>query len=143
MSIDDENSLSPDQGERAGVRGRSRRGKGEKLKLAKALRKRQTDAEFLLWQKLRNRQLAGCKFRRQYSVGPFIVDFACIEAKLVIELDGGQHVELADQDQARTEYLQRCGFRVIRFWNDQVFKEAEGVLQAVLAALTPHPDPLP
>ncbi|MDX8127138.1 endonuclease domain-containing protein [Methylomonas sp. OY6] len=83
--------------------------------LARSLRKNQTDAERVIWQQLRNRQLLGCKFRRQQVIGPFIVDFVCLEPKLVIEVDGGQHAEQQEYDQNRSHYLQRLGYRVLRF----------------------------
>ncbi|HUW59959.1 MAG TPA: endonuclease domain-containing protein [Candidatus Bathyarchaeia archaeon] len=111
------------------------------------------DAEKLLWRLLRNRQLGGAKFRRQHAVGPYILDFYCHEARLAIELDGGQHGE-SDQvrrDEERTRYLQEQGIHVLRFWNHQVRTNSSGVLQAVWDALfpasavtlLPHPNPLP
>ena len=114
--------------------------------LARALRKHQTDAEKALWSWLRNRQLENCKFRRQQAVGPYIADFLCLEFKLVIELDGGQHAEQTEQDQRRTEYFQNLGYRVLRFWNHDVLREPNAVLEAIRAAIAvrvPHPNPLP
>jgi very-short-patch-repair endonuclease len=107
------------------------------------LRKRSTDAEQLLWQHLRNRQLNGHKFRRQHAIGPFVGDFACIEAGLVIELDGGQHVDDAEADARRTAYLQAQGFRERRYWNDEVLLRLEDVLADVLRALEERPSPQP
>jgi adenine-specific DNA-methyltransferase len=108
------------------------------------LRQSSTDAEQLLWRHLRNRHLGGFKFRRQVALGAFIADFACMEQRLVIELDGGQHLNAAAEDFERTRYLERGGFRVVRFWNDRVLKETEAVLESILLALTsPHPNPLP
>jgi very-short-patch-repair endonuclease len=96
--------------------------------LARALRKHQTDAEKLLWNRLRNRQLENCKFRRQQAVGPYITDFLCLEPKLVIELDGGQHSTQMEQDEQRTRYLQSLGYRVLRFWNHEVLRKTDAVL---------------
>ncbi|PIU52953.1 MAG: endonuclease domain-containing protein [Deltaproteobacteria bacterium CG07_land_8_20_14_0_80_60_11] len=106
-----------------------------------------TDAERVLWYNLRDRRLGGWKFRRQHAVGPFIVDFVCLEKKLVIEVDGGQHAEMIVQDDNRTEYLSKSGYRVVRFWNNQVLQETEAVLQVILDEVSEeapsHPDPLP
>ena len=93
---------------------------------ARALRKRLTDAERLLWRHLRNRGLGGWKFRRQYPVGPFIVDFICVENNIVIEVDGGQHAEDEESDLKRSAYLNKMGYRVFRFWNNQVLQENRG-----------------
>ena len=82
---------------------------------AKQLRKNSTQAETWLWRQLRNRQLAGCKFRRQHAIGPYIVDFVCLEKQLVIELDGGQHQDQSSYDEQRTRYLNSLGFQVLRF----------------------------
>ena len=115
--------------------------------LALNLRKSMTDAERVLWYNLRDRRLGGWKFRRQHAVGPFIVDFVCLEKKLVIEVDGGQHAEMIVQDDNRTEYLSKSGYRVVRFWNNQVLQETEAVLQVILDEVSEeapsHPDPLP
>jgi adenine-specific DNA-methyltransferase len=113
---------------------------------ARQLRKTQTDAERRLWQFLRNRSLAGCKFRRQHSVGPYICDFVCIDRQLVIEVDGGQHTSQAEQDEVRTAYLESKGYTVIRFWNHEVLTETEAVLERILKMIvsdSPHPVPLP
>jgi very-short-patch-repair endonuclease len=111
------------------------------------LRKSSTEAERVLWFNLRSRRLGGYKFRRQYKVGPFIVDFVCLEKKLIIEVDGGQHAEMIIEDVKRTEFLHRHGYTILRFWNNEVFKETESVLQMILSQLTeaepPHPNPLP
>lgn len=112
---------------------------------ARRRREQATDAEKRLWQRLRNRQLEGFKFRRQATVGPYIVDFLCIEAKLVVEADGGQHSEEADF--RRTQWLKRNGLRVLRFWNNDVLENTDGVLETILSALKeeegPSPNPLP
>ncbi len=83
--------------------------------VARNLRQLATDAEHRLWQRLRNRQVCGAKFRRQHPVPPYIVDFVCLEKKLVIEADGGQHIEQQTYDEKRTAFLQAQGFRVLRF----------------------------
>ncbi|MFL6580817.1 MAG: endonuclease domain-containing protein [Burkholderiales bacterium] len=89
---------------------------------SKALRKNQTDAESRLWQRLRNRQLEDCKFRRQHGFQPYIVDFVCLEKKLIVEVDGGQHMANSKSDEQRTKFLESQGFKVIRFWNKMSFK---------------------
>jgi len=92
-----------------------------------------TDVERKLWCVLRARQLDGFKFRRQSTIGPFVVDFLCIDAMLVVELDGGQHDEATDAD--RTAFLEGRGYRVIRFWNHDVIGQFEGVLETIRSAL--------
>ncbi len=99
---------------------------------ASQLRTNSTDAEKRLWQALRNRQLAGYKFRRQFSIPPYIADFVCLEQRLVIELDGGQHADAITYDATRTVFLEQQGFRVLRFWNNDVLGNAEGVLEEIL-----------
>ena len=98
---------------------------------ARALRKQTTDAERALWRHLRGRQLDGRKFRRQTPVGPYVVDFHCLEEHLVIELDGGQHTERQAKDRERSARLAGLGFRFLRFWNHEVLGNTEGVLQAI------------
>ncbi len=102
---------------------------------ARALRVRLTEAERHLWQRLRRKQLAGHRFRRQVPVGGYIADFVCLEAQLVIELDGGQHQQQSAYDERRDRAIAEQGFRVLRFWNDQVFRETDAVLSVILAAL--------
>ena len=104
---------------------------------ARALRKGQTDAEALLWSRLRNRQLQDLKFRRQHPVGPYFADFACVEIGLVIELDGGQHAErfVIDYDERRANDFAALGFQTIRFWDNQVLNETEAVMEAIRQAL--------
>ena len=111
------------------------------LQRAKALRQNRTDAEGLLWHFLRNRQLDGYKFRRQQPIGPYIADFACLSEKLLIELDGGHHAERSSHDAARDRYLQDRGYKVLRFWNNDVFGNCLGVLERIQAALTVVPPP--
>lgn len=108
-------------------------------KNARQLRKKPTDAELRLWSAIRRRQLDGLRFRRQVPLGAFIVDFACYDARLVIELDGGQHVESGDDDAARTQWLESRGFQVLRFWNDEVFKNLDGVLTVIRDAAVTEP----
>ena len=100
------------------------------------LRRAQTDAEGLLWQYVRRRALAGYRFRRQYPIGPYIADFVCMSERLIVELDGTQHGETIAKDKARDAYLQRQGFRVLRFWNHDVFKDCSAVAEGIYAALT-------
>ena len=119
-------------------RRRQPRGPGANLLRTRAreLRRAQTDAEGLLWQYLRREGLAGYRFRRQYPIGPYIADFVCMSERLIIELDGTQHAETRAKDRARDAYLQRQGFRVLRFWNHDVFKDCSAVADGIYAALT-------
>ena len=102
---------------------------------ARNLRKGSTVAERTLWKLLRDRRLAGWKFRRQTPIGSYIVDFVCFEKRLVIELDGGQHQGQESYDEERTNLLQSQGFRVVRFWNSQILGAPDSVQTAVLSAL--------
>ena len=114
------------------------------IRRARGLRRDTTDAEAVLWRHLRNRSLAGRKFRRQHSLGRYIVDFVCLETFLVVEVDGGQHAADKDRDVRRTEWLNSEGFRVLRFWNNEVLSNIDGVLITIESALKgPHPNPLP
>ena len=111
-------------------------------KNARNLRKNATDAEQKLWRHLRNRQLAGVKFRTQYPIAGHVADFASPEQRLVIELDGGQHADRQDQDEERTRKLNCNGYRVLRFWNDDVLLRTEDVVTEILRVLTqPLPSP--
>lgn len=101
---------------------------------ARRLRAHDTRAEAYLWSALRNRQLGGWKWRRQVCIGPFIVDFLCVEAKLIVEVDGASHAEQEGYDAWRTKELAVRGLRVIRFWNHGVFEGREGICDAILAA---------
>ncbi len=103
---------------------------------ARRLRRNPTAAELRLNLLLRARRLGGFKFRRQFPIGDYIADFCCYERRLVIELDGGQHAERDKSDRPRTEFINRERFRVLRFWNSEVLTETEGVLEAILGALT-------
>ena len=116
----------------------------EPTQFARALRHNQTDTERELWQLLRGRDLAGFKFRRQVPLGEFVADFVCLSARLIVELDGGRHLDRAVHDTRRTAWLESQSFRVLRFWNNDVFEQTEAVLQTILSSLvTPHPNPLP
>ena len=98
------------------------------LGFARSLRRNATDAERTLWRMLRNRRLNGRKFRRQQRMGRYIVDFVCQDARLVVELDGGQH---ANDTPERTQSLEGAGYRVLRFWNNDVLNNLDGVLQTI------------
>ncbi|HEV8678511.1 MAG TPA: endonuclease domain-containing protein [Stellaceae bacterium] len=135
---------------RVGVSGSSRdnmRGGSETRDRARGLRRTMTDAERRLWRELRRAAL-GLRFRRQFPIPPYIVDFACLEARLVIEVDGGQHAEPGDHDR-RDAILHRRGWRILRFWNNDVLENRDGVLQTTTHALGtwpaqyPHPNPPP
>jgi len=117
--------------------------------VARRLRRQQTDAERVLWLRLRNLRLAGWKFKRQVPIDRFIVDFLCADAKLIVELDGGQHAVRTRDDEERTKTLEAMGYLVLRFWNNEVMRNIEGVLEEILNTLNqeplepPHPTPLP
>ncbi|MGC1192745.1 endonuclease domain-containing protein [Candidatus Binatus sp.] len=107
------------------------------LARSRALRRDSTEAEKRLWSILRNRNLNGWKFRRQAPFDSFIVDFCCIEARLIVELDGAQHAdEKKRYDDLRTRRLEALGFRVLRFWNREVLQETEGVIQEIARMLS-------
>jgi very-short-patch-repair endonuclease len=114
---------------------------------ARRLRREATDAERRLWSRLRNRQLGGFKFRQQETVGRCVADFACVECRLIIEADGGQHGEEVDWD--RTAYLNSLGWEVLRFWNNEILQNTNGVLEVIVRACEerrkgkPSPFPLP
>jgi very-short-patch-repair endonuclease len=117
-----------------------------RLHFAKQMRKDATDAEKPLWSILRNRALAGFKFRRQHPVGGFIVEFYCVSTKLAVECDGGQHVdsEAVGYDAKRTERLNELGVRVLRFWDDDILKHSDIVAEEILRHLQqPGPSPQP
>ena len=116
---------------------------------ARRLRRQQTDAERILWFRLRGRRLANWKFKRQAPIDCFIVDFVCTDARLIVELDGGQHAVRTRQDEERTRTLETMGYLVLRFWNNDVMRNLDGVLEEILNTLNqqppepPHPTPLP
>ncbi len=99
--------------------------------LAKGLRKSSTDAERVLWRHLRNKQIEGCKFRRQQPMENYILDFVCLEKGLVIEVDGGQHSTNKAKDEQRDDWLKENGFLVLRYWNTDVLFNIEGVLEDI------------
>ncbi len=108
------------------------------------LRRNQTDAEKVLWARVRNKQFFGLKFFRQFSVGPYILDFYCPEKQLAVELDGGQHnlPEGKEYDAERTAYLYSHGINVVRFWNNEVLCELDGVLERLTQKANPSQPPL-
>ena len=116
---------------------------------ARRLRRDQTDAERVLWFRLRDRRLDGWKFRRQAPVDRYVVDFICADARLIVELDGGQHADRAKQDAARSRIFEAMGYLVLRFWNNDVLANTDGVVETIVdtlnhhGVLPPHPDPLP
>jgi len=113
--------------------------------LGKALRKRPTDAEQLLWSHLRMKQMEGLKFRRQQPIDNYIVDFVCFKNRIIIEVDGGQHAAENNKDRERDTYLHGYGFKVLRFWNNDVLQNIKGVLEVIRDACLNHPplNPLP
>ena len=113
----------------------------EALDRQRALRTFSTDAEKRLWTELRGRRLLGLKFRRQTWIGHYIVDFICLDRRLVIEADGGQHAGQAEYDESRTTYLAKEGFRVLRFWNNDVLTNLDGVMTVIVDALKEGPHP--
>jgi len=126
----------------------------QRVKIARKLRRTQTDAERVLWLRLRDRRLNGWKFKRQAPIDRYVADFCCPDARLIIELDGGQHSTSEEADAKRTAVLESCGYLVLRFWNNDVMKNMDGVLEEIVATLpqppsvpqepsAPHPDPLP
>jgi very-short-patch-repair endonuclease len=102
---------------------------------SRKLRREMTDAERAIWKLLRGRRFADLKFRRQFPIGPYIADFCCVERKLVVELDGGQHVDDQVYDDEREEFIGTQGYRVVRFWNDVVLKETDSVIEQILSVL--------
>ena len=107
---------------------------------ARVLRNALTDAEKLLWNSIRRCQIKGVKFKRQYLIGSYIVDFICHSHKLIIEVDGNQHMEQTEYDANRTEFLEARGYKVLRFWNNEIFLHLSGVLESIwLTINTPSP----
>ncbi len=118
-------------------------GKGERVLLqnAKSLRSNQTDAEQKLWYHLRAHRFMGLKFKRQKPIGRYIADFICVEQKLIVELDGGQHADQTAYDTERDGWLRGEGYTVLRFWNNEVMQGMEGVLERIRLTLSPDPSP--
>lgn len=110
---------------------------------ARRLRHAQTDAERKLWYSLRSRQLKGVKFRRQHPVAGYIADFCCVERRLIVEVDGGQHTIQTQADRRRTEVLNNYGYRVLRFWDHEVLTNFDVVLECIAEELGPSPQPSP
>ena len=108
---------------------------------ARRMRKTFTDAEMPLWQLLRGRRLKDFKFRRQHPLGPYIADFVCLDKRLVIEVDGSQHQEQASYDDKRTRELEAAGYRVVRFWDNDVLLNTNDVMEAIYQALEVGPSP--
>lgn len=112
---------------------------------ARSLRSNMTDVERKLWMALKGKQIAGYRFRRQHAIGVYIADFACVERKLVIELDGGQHQNQEAYDKDRSRYLNQQGWQVVRFWNNEVLENLDGVLEVIMEKLgsapPSHPSP--
>jgi very-short-patch-repair endonuclease len=111
------------------------------LDRARRLRREMTEAERKLWRFLRDRTLVGVKFRRQVPIGNFIADFCCLDSRLIVELDGGQHADQEDADASRSRFLAKEGFRVLRFWNEQVLNGAEFAVEEILAVIASDPRP--
>ncbi len=107
----------------------------------KALRSNQTEAEERLWYHLRAHRFMDLKFKRQKPIGRYIVDFVCLEQRLIVEIDGGQHAEQKSYDDLRTEWLNQQGFKVLRFWNNEVMHQLENVLEKIRCTLSPDPSP--
>jgi very-short-patch-repair endonuclease len=106
---------------------------------ARDLRASATEAEQKLWSRLRKGQLDGFQFRRQYSIGPFFVDFICLEAELIIEVDGSQHADREDQDESRSAFLRDYGCRVLRVWNFEVLNDVDSVVERIAEVLRRTP----
>jgi very-short-patch-repair endonuclease len=126
----------------------------QRVDRARRLRRDQTDAERILWSRLRDRRLNGLKFKRQVPIDRYIADFCCADAGLIIELDGGHHSANEEADVKRSAVLESCGYLVLRYWNNDVTKNLDGVLEDIVATLSrapsatlapraPHPGPLP
>jgi len=126
--------LSPRERERE-------RESNEMLSRARTQRRQASEAERTLWKYLRAHRLEGYKFRHQVIIEPYIVDFACLEAKLIVEADGGQHVDQMAYDKRRTSYLESIGYRVLRFWNNEILHETQSVLERIESALNNAPSP--
>jgi very-short-patch-repair endonuclease len=106
---------------------------------AKQLRHNSTPAEWRLWHVVKGRQLAGAKFRRQVPVGPYVADFLCVAARLIVEIDGSQHADAVGADASRTQYLEEQGHRVVRSWNNEVTTNLDGVVRLIKIALAERP----
>jgi len=129
-------------GRGAGVRGENALAKSRKrINLARSLRQRVVPAETLLWKALRNRTLGRLKFRRQHPIGPYVVDFACVACKIVVELDGESHLRPRAAHPVRTRFLEAQGWRVLRYWNTEVYDDLEAVKEAIYQKCLQPPSP--
>ena len=106
------------------------------VKRSRQLRKNSTDAERLIWRHLRNKRMMGVKFRREQPLGRYIVDFISFSNRLVIEIDGGQHARQKEKDRIRDRFIRKAGFRILRFWNNEVLLNTEAVLEIIRRALS-------
>lgn len=135
--LDDAAASAPCKGVGKGVR--------RIVAAARKLRRTSTDMERKLWHRIRDKQIEAFRFRRQRPIGKYIVDFICLEAKLIVELDGGQHAESVLPDEKRTVFLESLGYHVVRFWNNEVLENMDGVLARIrehlLGLHQPHPSP--
>ena len=111
------------------------RAKSERTKRARSLRKSQTESEGLLWSLLRSNQLCGLAFRRQHPIGPFFADFACVSQQVVVELDGDYHDHIQEADLRRQQFLEDQGWKVIRFANEDILRDAEAVIRSIALQL--------
>ena len=111
--------------------------------LARKLRHQSTDAERMLWKYLRAHRMAGYKFKRQVVIEPYIVDFICLEARLIVEADGGQHLVQVESDVKRSVFLESLGYKVIRFWNHEILGDIHSVLEQIHSYLIEAPSPQP
>ncbi len=111
--------------------------------LARRLRQEATDAERMLWKHLRAHRMAGYKFRRQVVIEPYIVDFVCLGARLIVEADGGQHLEQVEGDLKRSVFLESLDYKVIRFWNHEILTDIDSVLEQIHGHLIEAPSPQP
>ena len=113
----------------------------KRIGMARSFRKRAVPAEALLWKALRNRALGGFKFRRQHPIGTYVVDFACVECKLVVELDGVTHLPRKSADEERSRFLESAGWCVMRFWNTDVYDELDAVKEAIYRQCVARSEP--
>ena len=125
------------------MKAKGHRMKEQLVKFAKAMRRQPTKAEAIIWAALRGTRLQAFKFKRQQPIGAYIVDFVCFERRLIVEIDGGQHADNVAEDQGRSIWLQDQGFRVLRFWNNEVTERRDDVLESIIRALREYPSPQP
>ncbi len=134
MTTDDNSKLAPSPAQR----GKAGKGVRSTVAAARKLRRNMTDVEQKLWDRLRDKQIEEFRFRRQRPMGRYVVDFVCLDAKLIVELDGGQHAGQVEADAKRTDFLQSLGFEVMRFWNNDVVENIDGVLERIRERLLQH-----